>query len=255
MKVEDLFDVKRKIFCVTGAYGLIGSHVCTFLVHNDAVAIAVGRRKEKLENLKKEGIKHTFKADIKNEREVLSLWRNLAKKFEKVDVLLNIAAKATSNTFEDLTAAEWDEIMAVNVRGTFLMCRDGVNTGLLREGSSIINVSSIYGIVSPDQRIYGDTGLNSSSVYGSSKAGMIQLTRYLATYLAGKKIRVNSISPGGIFNNQPEYFSQRYIGKTPLERMGMVDDILGAVVFLSSEKASGYVTGANIVIDGGFTVW
>ena len=135
------------------------------------------------------------------------------------------------------------------------MCREGVNSGLLKNGSSIINISSIYGIVSPDQRIYGDTGLNSSLVYGSSKAGVIQHTKYLATYLADRRIRVNCISPGGIFNNQPEYFLQRYIKKTPLGRMGAVDDILGAIVFLSSEKASSYITGANIVIDGGFTIW
>ena len=145
--------------------------------------------------------------------------------------------------------------MATNLRGTFLMCKGGVNSGLLKKGSSIINISSVYGVVSPDQRIYGDTGLNSSLVYGSSKAGVIQLTKYLATYLADRGIRVNCISPGGIFNNQPEYFLQRYVKKTPLGRMGAVEDIIGAIVFLSSEKVSGYITGANIVIDGGFTIW
>jgi NAD(P)-dependent dehydrogenase (short-subunit alcohol dehydrogenase family) len=255
MKIEDLFNIEGKVFCVTGAYGLVGSHVCTFLIHNDAVVCAVGRREKKLESIRKKGAAYTFKADISNESDVISLWRSLSEKVEKIDVLLNIAAKATSNTFEKLTAAEWDEIMATNLRGTFLMCRQGVNSGLLKDGSSIINVSSIYGIVSPDQRIYGNTGINSSSAYGSSKAGVIQLTQYLATYLAQKKIRVNCISPGGIFNNQPKYFLQRYIERTPLGRMGVADDILGAIVFLSSEKASGYITGENIVIDGGFTTW
>jgi NAD(P)-dependent dehydrogenase (short-subunit alcohol dehydrogenase family) len=256
MKIEDLFNIKEKVFLVTGAYGLIGKHVCKFLADNDAIVIAIGRREEKLKDLKKEKETITIiKTDISSESEVISLYKNLTKKIKKVDVIVNIAAKSTSNTFENLVTKEWDEVIATNLRGTFLMCREGVNSGLFKKGSSIINISSIYGIVSPDQRIYGDTGINSSLVYGSSKAGVIQLTKYLATYLADRGIRVNCISPGGIFNNQPEYFLQRYVKKTPLGRMGAVDDILGTIVFLSSEKASGYITGANIVIDGGFTIW
>jgi NAD(P)-dependent dehydrogenase (short-subunit alcohol dehydrogenase family) len=256
MKMEDLFNIKEKVFLITGAYGLVGKDVCKFLVDNGAIIIAVGRREEKLKDLKDELKNITiFKTDISKENEAISLWRSLTKKFKKIDVLVNIAAKSTSNTFENLMAKEWDEIIATNLRGTFLMCREGVNSGLLKNGSSIINISSIYGIISPDQRIYGDTGINSSLVYGSSKAGVVQLTKYLATYLADRRIRVNCISPGGIFNNQPEYFLQRYVKKTPLGRMGAVDDILGAIVFLSSKNASGYITGANIVIDGGFTIW
>ena len=256
MKMEDLFNIKEKVFLIIGAYGLVGKDVCKFLVDNGAIIIAVGRREEKLKDLKDELKNITiFKTDISNEKEVISLYKNLTKKFKKIDVLVNIAAKSTSNTFENLMAKEWDEVIATNLRGTFLMCREGVNCGLLKNGSSIINISSIYGIISPDQRIYGDTGINSSLVYGSSKAGVVQLTKYLATYLADRRIRVNCISPGGIFNNQPEYFLQRYVKKTPLGRMGAVDDILGTIVFLSSKKASGYITGANIVIDGGFTIW
>lgn len=252
MKVKDIFDIEKKIFLVTGAYGLIGSNLCHFLTDNNATVVAVGKKEEKLKDLKTAAF---FKADISNEGDVTSLWSSLTKKFKRIDVLINNAAKSTSNTFENLTAKEWDNIIGTNVKGTFLMCKQGFNSGLLKSGSSIINISSIYGIVSPDQRIYGDSGLNSSSVYGCSKAGVIQLTKYLATYLAGKSIRVNCISLGGIFNNQPAYFLQKYIEKTPLNRLGVVDDILGTIVFLSSEKASGYITGANIVVDGGFTVW
>lgn len=256
MKMEDLFNIKEKVFLITGAYGLVGKDVCKFLMDNGAIIIAVGRREEKLKDLKDDLKNITiFKTDISKENEAIALWGSLTKKFKKIDVLVNIAAKSTSNTFENLMAKEWDEIIATNLRGTFLMCREGVNSGLLKNGSSIINISSIYGIISPDQRIYGDTDINSSLVYGSSKAGVVQLTKYLATYLADRRIRVNCISPGGIFNNQPEYFLQRYVKKTPLGRMGAVDDILGAIVFLSSKNASGYITGANIVIDGGFTIW
>ena len=256
MKIYDLFNIKNKKFLITGALGLIGKPICKFLLDNDAIVIAVDRKEESLKELA-EGDENIiiFKTNIDNESEIISLWEMLKKKFKKIDVLVNMAAKSTSNTFERLETIEWDEIMATNLRGTFLMCKAAVNSGLLKRGSSIINISSIYGIVSPDQRIYGDTRLNSSLVYGSSKAGVIQLTKYLATYLADRRIRVNCISPGGIFNKQPKYFLERYIKKTPLERMGSVDDIIGAIVYLSSEKASAYVTGGNIIIDGGFTIW
>jgi NAD(P)-dependent dehydrogenase (short-subunit alcohol dehydrogenase family) len=252
MKIKDIFNIEKKKFLVTGAYGLIGNNLCHFLAENNATVIAIGRKEKKLKNL---GVSANFKTDISDESDVVSLWKNLAKQIKKIDVLVNNAAISTSNTFKNLTGKEWSKIMETNVKGTFLMCREGFNSGLLGKGSSIINISSIYGIVSPDQRIYGDSGLNSSSVYGCSKAGIIQLTKYLATYLAKDNIRVNCISLGGIFNNQPEYFLHKYIEKTPLNRMGRVDDILGTIVFLSSDKASDYITGANIVVDGGFTIW
>lgn len=256
MKIENMFDINNKVFLITGAYGRIGSKICKFLLENGATAVAVGRNNKKLMDLKRE-LKdiEIFKTNLEDEAEIVSLWKKLKKSYSKIDVLINNAAQASSNTFENLSADEWDKIMSINVRGMFLMCREGVTSNILKEKSSIINISSIYGIVSPDQRIYGKSQLNCSLVYATSKSSVIQLTKYLSTYLADKKIRVNCISPGGIFNNQPEYFLKQYVGKTPLRRMGKEEDIFGAITLLSSESASGYITGENIVIDGGFTVW
>ncbi|MEK6848762.1 MAG: SDR family oxidoreductase, partial [Nanoarchaeota archaeon] len=121
-------------------------------------------------------------------------------------------------------------------------------------GGSIINIGSIYGQVSSDKRIYGDSKRNNSEVYSATKAGIIQFTKYLATHWAEYNIRVNCISPGGIFNNQKEFFVKNYINKVPLGRMANVTDINGALIFLASD-ASKYVTGQNLTIDGGFTIW
>lgn len=254
--IDEIFNLEDKVFVITGAYGRIGSKVCRFLVENNAIVIAVGRDDNKLTSLKNK-IKEIdiFKADVGNEKEVMALWGEIKKSYKKIDILINIAAQATSNTFEKLSKEEWNKIQDVNLTGMFMMCREGVNSSLLKDGSSIINFSSIYGIVAPDQRIYGDSGLNCSIIYAASKGGVIQLTRYLATYLADKKIRVNCISPGGIFNNQQEFFLKNYTKKTPMARMGREEDLFGAITFLSSNKASSYVTGENIIIDGGFTVW
>ncbi len=256
IKVEEIFSINGKTFLITGAYGLIGKSICKYLTDNNATVIAIGRRKKNLEELHYE-LKDivTFKVDISKEHEVELFYNDLKKYYSKIDILINNAAKSTSNTFENLSLNEWNEIIATNLGGTFLMCREGVKSELLGENSSIINISSIYGIVAPDQRIYGNTNINSSLVYGVTKAGIIQLTKYLAVYLADKHIRVNSIVLGGIFNNQPSYFLERYINKVPLERMGKVEDIIGAINFLSSNIASNYITGTNIVIDGGFTIW
>ena len=256
MKNEKHFDIKGKTYLITGAYGRIGSRLCDFLIKNGATVIAVGRNEKKLNDLKKkmEDV-HIFKTDVGNENDIVSLWKKLKKSFKRIDVLINNAGKNIPSKFEEFTGKEWDDVMSVNLKGMFIMCREGVKTKLLKGGSSIINISSIYGIVAPDKRIYGKSGLNCSVAYAVSKGGVIQLTRYLSTYLADKKIRVNTISPGGIFNNQPEFFHKKYVEKTPFRRMGKEEDLFGAVVLLSSEKSSGYITGENIVVDGGFTVW
>ena len=125
---------------------------------------------------------------------------------------------------------------------------------LRKSGSgSIINIASIYGINGPDFSLYEDTEMGNPAAYAASKGGLIQLTRWLSTSLA-PKIRVNAVSPGGIFRNQPKNFVERYENKTPLGRMANEEDLKGIIAYLSSDLSS-YVTGQNIVIDGGWTVW
>ena len=118
---------------------------------------------------------------------------------------------------------------------------------------SIIHISSLYGVVGPDMRLYEDTAMGNPAAYGASKGGLIQLNRWLSTVLA-PEIRVNAISPGGLWRGQPEAFVGRYVARTPLGRMGTEEDFKGAAAFLASD-ASAYITGQNLVVDGGFTAW
>lgn len=119
------------------------------------------------------------------------------------------------------------------------------------KNGKIINIGSIYGVVPPDKKIYGDSGRNSSEIYGATKAGVIQMTKYWAGYLGEYNIKVNSISPGGIFANQKQFFLDNYTKKVPFKRMAEVDDFFGIICFLSSDD-SNYITGQNIAVDGGF---
>ena len=142
--------------------------------------------------------------------------------------------------------------MAVNLNGAFL-CSQIIGKEMVSQGAGVIvNIGSIYGLVGTDQSIYGESGINAPAVYSASKGGMINLTRYLATYWGNKGIRVNCLSPGGVENNQDSEFIKKYCLKTPLGRMAKPDDFKGALLFLCS-KASSYMTGANLVVDGGWT--
>ncbi|MFH0875130.1 MAG: SDR family oxidoreductase [archaeon] len=252
MKTDEMFDISGKVYVITGAYGFLGIRICCFLSDNNAFVYAIGRDISKLEKLKNKNIQ-TISADVTDEKQVELLWKKINHK--KVDCLINLAATQIAVSFDKMTGAQWDLCMDNSVKSAFLMCKEGVNSGLLKNKSSIINFGSIYGVVSPDQSIYGTSGLNSSLAYGAGKAGIIQMTKYLATVLASKEIRVNCISPGGIQNNQSEEFVKKYIEKTPMYRMGKPEELFGAIAFLSCQTASSYITGINLLIDGGFTAW
>lgn len=161
--------------------------------------------------------------------------------------------------FETYPEASWDRVMAVNVKGTMLCCQ-AIGGAMAKAGrGSIVNVSSIYGVVSPDQRLYeyrrgaGDEFFKPVA-YSASKSALLNLTRYLATYWAGSNVRVNTVTFGGVFNGQDELFLQAYCARVPLGRMARGDEYNGAIVFLLSD-ASSYMTGSNLVIDGGWTAW
>lgn len=169
-----------------------------------------------------------------------------------LDVLVNNAGTSVFTAFEERTSEEIDFVMDVNIKGTIL-CSKAAAKKMSKGGGVIINIGSIYGVVPADKSIYGDSGRNNSEVYGATKAGVIHLTKYLAAYLGDKNIRVNAISPGGIFNNQKKVFVDNYIRKTPLGRMASEEDVAEAVLFLASPGAQ-YITGQNITVDGGFSL-
>jgi len=196
--------------------------------------------------------------DIKGDVDILLDLRNIndiektvSKIYDNVsiDILINNAGIAVFTPTLERTFEEFDNVMKTNVYGTFFLTKEILKR--MKQGK-IINTASIYGLISPDKRIYGNSGRNSSEVYGMSKAAIIQLTKYIATHF--KNIQCISISPGGIFNNQSEDFIKNYSEKTPLNRLADVEEISSLVEFLCSDSSS-YINGENIVIDGGFSVW
>jgi NAD(P)-dependent dehydrogenase (short-subunit alcohol dehydrogenase family) len=159
-----------------------------------------------------------------------------------------------SSSVDDYPLAAWNEVMSVNLTGVYLTCQAFGRAMAVRGGGAIVNLASTYGLVSPDPRVYGDSGVNSPVSYGASKAGVIQLTRYLAVHWRERNIRINCLVPGGVFDGQDEAFVRAYSQRTPLGRMAQASDYQGAVLFMVS-PASAYMTGAVVTVDGGWTAW
>jgi len=175
----------------------------------------------------------------------------------RIDIMVNCAYPRTRDwglKFEKIPLASWKENVDSQLGGYFCCCQAVAEQMKAQGGGSIINLGSTYGVSAPDFSIYEGTEMTMPAAYAAIKGGGIALTNYLSTYYAKDKVRANTVSPGGIFDNQPEPFVERYSRKTPLGRMGSPDEVVGAVVFLASE-ASSYVTGQNILVDGGWTTW
>jgi len=181
--------------------------------------------------------------------------------FGKIDILINNAGftnqSRSSNfdaSFENFPLEDWNAIMNVNLTGTFLGCQV-IGKQMLQQGKgSIINIASLYGVVSPNHRIYPGTGITQPVAYSVSKHGVIGLTKYLATLWADKGIRVNALTPGGIYNNHQQLFVERFQQHNPIGRMCDKSELQGAIVYLASD-ASSHVVGHNLVVDGGWTIW
>ncbi len=257
MNTIDLFSLKGKAAVITGAAGLLGLPFAQALADAGAnVALCDLEFERCLEKSSAVtgGKAIAVQADVTSKESVRSMFETVRREFGRLDILVNGAYRHISTSFEDRSLDDFEAILRVNLTGVFLCCQESTQIMKDQGGGVIINVGSIYGVVSADPGIYGDSSLNSPEVYAASKGGVIHLTRYLAVHLAKYHIRVNSLSPGGIFNNQPEEFLAKYARKTPLGRMARAEELKGALVFLASE-ASSYVTGHNLMVDGGFTIW
>jgi len=206
--------------------------------------------------------------DITNPGSLTALRADLLKRHGAIDILVNNAAindmvenptqAAELSKFENYPLTLWKRVLDVNVTGVFLCCQV-FGTGMAEKGSgSIINIASTYGVVAPDQSIYktpdGEQPFFKSAAYPTSKGAVIMLSKFLATYWGSKGVRVNTLSPGGVENNQAPYFIENYSAKTPLGRMAAPNDYMGALIFLASD-ASAYLTGHNLLVDGGWTAW
>jgi NAD(P)-dependent dehydrogenase (short-subunit alcohol dehydrogenase family) len=268
---SDLFSLKDRVIILTGAAGKLGPSYAAALSEAGAHIILADLKTEdclKLADMlaKKYGTNSLgVHVDLTNEDSVDAMVGNAMNKYSRIDGLINNAAyeqhasqmsysPATALSFENYPLELWEKTIAVNLTGTFL-CTQAVGKVMVAQGRGVIlNISSIYGMVGADQRIYGNSGINSTVAYAVTKSGLINFTRFLAAHWKEKNIRVNSLSPGGVFDNQDPDFVKNYCDRNMIGRMATQEDLCGAVLFLMSDAAA-YITGANLVVDGGWTAW
>jgi NAD(P)-dependent dehydrogenase (short-subunit alcohol dehydrogenase family) len=257
MHIDKLFSLKGKCAVVIGGAGKIGFPMAQALAEAEArVYIASSNRKNHIESVRKlqsEGLDvEGVTLDQSNEANVLSFLEKVSNEFKTPDILINAGYIRPMQKFFRDTTDNWDKSMSVNARGMFVTCR-AFGDEMAKQGQgSIINISSIYGMVAPDMGIYEGSDFETEPDYPFIKGGIISFSKYLSSYYSKNNVRVNCISPGGFFNNQPEPFLSNYIAKTPLGRMANHDDMKGVALFLASDSSS-YITGTVIPVDGGWT--
>lgn len=270
--MNNWFNLEGKVAVVTGGAGILGRHFCRGLSSAGADVAVVDLDQETSESVAEE-LRREYgtraigvSCDIRSPEQVRLMVDTVVSELGSVDVLHNNAASKSKDLteffapFEEYAFAQWRDVMSVNIDGMFLVAQ-AVGKQMLAQGKggSIIQTSSIYGVVGPDQRIYEGSEymgieINTPAVYAASKAAVIGFTKYLATYWAKENIRVNTITPGGVESGQNEEFQSLYSNRVPMGRMGQPSDMVAALLYLASD-ASSYVTGQNLIVDGGLTVW
>ena len=270
--ISKLFDIKNRNIVITGSSGLLGSQYANTLSAAGANVILVDLdsiKNKKLERslVKKYGTKaRSYTTDISNLQEVKKLAKNVLKDFKKIDGLVNNAAYTSKGakeesdnpygSLENFPMKIWQKSIDINLTGVFF-CSQAFGKIMAKQGKGVIvNIASNYGLVGADQRIYGKSGLNLPISYAATKGAVVNMTRYLAAYWSGKNIRVNTLSPGGVLDvtYQDKKFIKKYSERTILGRMAKKNEYNGAMLFLISD-ASSYMTGANLIVDGGWTAW
>ena len=268
----DKFRIDGRVAVVTGGAGLLGAEFCRALADAGATVVVADLDTKKAEEvaagLRARGAQAAGVAlDVTRPESVAAVVQRAGDEHGRLDILVNSAAldpkfdathhEQAANTFEDYPLDLWNQALAVNLTGMFL-CSQAVSRPMLEQGRGvIINICSTYGLVGPDQRIYERPGKPRQFkpvYYSVTKSGVLGMTHYLATYFAGSGIRVNALTPGGVFNDHDEGFVANYAARTVLGRMARRDEMNGALLFLASD-ASSYMTGANLVVDGGWTAW
>jgi NAD(P)-dependent dehydrogenase (short-subunit alcohol dehydrogenase family) len=264
--LKELMNLKGRRALITGATGGLGRVMADTLAELGADLVLVDRPGSDFLPLEKV-LSNKWSVPVKVLESDLEIedQRNAMIKAVKTDgrglsILINNAAFVGSSnlqgwvtSFEEQSLATWRRAVEVNLSAAFHLCQAFTTELKVAEGGNIINIASIYGEHGPDWRLYEGTSMGNPAAYAASKGGLIQLTRWLATTIA-PHVRVNTISPGGVFRNQPEVFVKRYTEQTPLLRMATEDDFRGVLAFLASDLSK-YVTGQNLQVDGGWSVW
>ncbi|MDD4438907.1 MAG: SDR family oxidoreductase [Tissierellia bacterium] len=243
--------LKDKIVILTGASGLIGKATRTHLLLNGAKVISVDK------NISTDPENLSYNYDITNEDEIDLLLVEVMTVYGRIDGLVNLAYPRTKDwglKFEDIPLHSWRENVDMQMNSVFYICQQVSEIMRKHKMGSIVNIASIYGVVGNDFTLYEEYGGTSPAAYSAIKGGIINFSRYLASYYGKYNIRVNCVSPGGILdeNNQHLSFIKRYSDKSPLKRLGNPEEIAPAITFLLSDEAS-FVTGHNLMVDGGWT--
>jgi NAD(P)-dependent dehydrogenase (short-subunit alcohol dehydrogenase family) len=265
-RLSDLFSLKGRVALVTGGSGFLAAAIGEALVELGARVVLTDRderlgllRCDQLNEHAGSAVTSFIAADLLDESSTRELVKETAAREGRLDILIHNAAYTGATgvagwgvPFDQQTVEAWDQGLRVNLTSAFILAQEAAPLLAANPGSAILFVGSIYGVLAPQFSLYEGTSMANPAAYNASKAGLIQLGRYLATALA--PTRVNCICPGGIERGQPEEFVSRYSSRTPLARMAREDDFKGAVAFLCS-SASAYVTGQTLMVDGGWSSW
>ena len=270
--VLEKFSLKGKVAMVTGGAGLLGKEFCLTLAQAGAVVYAADLNAEAVNAVAAELAQKGYEAygirlDVTDPTSAAAVVDEIVARSKRLDVLVNSAAldpkfdpqhaSSSSNAFEDYPLKSWQDAVNVNLTGPFLVSQAVARQMVKQKKGSIINICSTYGLGGPDQRIYDKPGkpkVYKPVYYTVTKAGILGLTKDMATYYAGIEIRVNALTPGGVFNGHDDDFVRNYSARTVLGRMAHKDEMNGGLLFLASD-ASSYMTGGNLVVDGGWTAW
>jgi NAD(P)-dependent dehydrogenase (short-subunit alcohol dehydrogenase family) len=242
--------LKNKIIIITGGNGLLGSAIVDRIKLEGAFCINFEINHKTNDNLSK------VECDITDQNSVNLALKLVIRKYNRIDGLVNNAYPRTKDwgrKFEEIELESWKKNIDWQLNSYFYLSQQVAIMMEKQKSGSIVNMASMYGVIGPDFTVYEGTDMTMPAGYSAIKGGLINLTRYIASYLGPKNIRVNSVSPGGILDNQNEVFVQNYIKKVPMKRMGNPDDIAPSVSFLLSDDSK-YITGQNLIIDGGWTI-
>lgn len=264
--LKQLMDLKGRVALITGGAGYIGSAMAEAMAELGANVVILDINAEQASNVaerieKEYGVETmALTVDIGNDEQVRAVPAQVVKKFGCLDIVVNNAAlvgtsdlKGWGVPFKEQSVETWRKALEINLTACFVLTQACTEELEASGHGSVINIGSIYGMVGPDMGLYEGTNLGNPAAYAASKGGLLQLTRWFASVMA-PKVRVNSITFGGVFREHKDPFLSRYIERTPLGRMATEEDAKGAVAYLGSD-ASAYVTGQNLVVDGGWTAW
>jgi len=257
------FELTNKVIIITGACGLIGKAFVEACAQFGANVVLADIELAKPENAA-QALSERYNrkmlgvsVNVANKDSVTNLKNIVLKEFGRIDGLVNGHQNKTHlvfEPFENVSEENWDTVIEINLKGTFLTCQVIGSYMAENGGGAIVNMPSTYSVVAPNQNLYKGTSLGCPAAYSASKGGVDTLSRYLASYWGAKKVRVNMITPHGVWNNHEDQFEKNFANFTPMQRMSYNHEVASALVYLLSD-ASSYVTGANILNEGGWTVW